>query len=264
MAASTYTAFTDRVIDKYEGPYTWDKDDPGGPTNMGITCYDLAEHRHATMSSMAAWAEAVKEMKRPEALAIYKQKYAAAISYDALPAGADTAIYDYEINSGIERVGLVVNSLLGLPGHVFNAATVKALQSTDVDRFITNLDKERLRFLHAIKGGAMWQKYGRGWGARVADVDQYSHHLASGKTSSPAPEAPDLAKVPTPKGVVVPRTGNAVTGGFVAGAGGGTAAVAAGAPHWVIGAIVGAAVVGAVGYGVYAGYQDMKANKVQL
>ena len=57
---STYKAFIDRVIDKYEGGYGWDKDDKGGPTKYGITCYDLAEHMGQKMTSMAQWAPIVK------------------------------------------------------------------------------------------------------------------------------------------------------------------------------------------------------------
>lgn len=264
MAAANYKAFIDRVIQRYEGGYGWDSGDPGGPTKYGITCYDLAEHRGQKMTSMSAWAPIVRAMGLDEAEAIYKTKYAGFVHFDELPSGADCVCLDYGINSGNGRVGLVANSLVGLHGSVFTAATVKAIQTTDVNRFITNMDQERLRFLHAIRGGAMWQKFGRGWGARVADLDTYSHHLAAGKPASTAPAAPDLSNVPTPKGVVVPTTGKTITGGVVGGAAAGGASVAAGAPHWLAGTLIGVAVVGAVGYGIYQGYQDLQANKVHV
>lgn len=261
MAAANYKAFVDRMIQKYEGGYCWDAGDPGGPTKYGITCYDLAADQHKPMTSMRAWVEPVKAMTLETAERIYKTKYAAAVFFDQLPSGADCAVMDYGVNSGVGRVGLVANSLVGLKGSVFTAATVKAINETDVNRFISNMDAERLRFLHAIRGGAAWKEFGRGWGARVADLDTYSHALARGAPTVPAP---DLSNVPTPKGVVVPRAGKVITGGVVGGAAAGGVAAASSLPDWVIPVVVGVAVVGAIGYGVYAGYQDMQANKVHL
>lgn len=261
MAAATYKAFVDRMIQKYEGGYCWDAGDPGGPTKYGITCYDLADSRHEKMTSMKTWAPIVQAMPLSEAEAIYASKYAAAVHYNDLPAGADTVCMDYGVNSGVGRVGLVANSLVGLKGSVFTAATVKAINETDVNRFISNMDAERLRFLHAIKGGAMWTEFGRGWGARVADLDTYAHAVAR---NAPTVPAPDLSKTPTPKGVVVPRTGKVITGGVAGGAVAGGAAAASGVPHWVVPVVIGVAVVGAIGYGAYVGYQDMQANKVHL
>ena len=67
MTIADYQPFVERMIQRYEGGYGWDAADPGGPTKYGITCYDLAEHRHQTVTSMAAWAPLVKAMTLDEA-----------------------------------------------------------------------------------------------------------------------------------------------------------------------------------------------------
>lgn len=256
---ANYKAFVDRMISRYEGGYGWDAADAGGPTKYGITCYDLAQHRHQTMSSKAAWAPLVRAMTLAEAEDIYASKYAAAVHFNDLPSGMDCVVMDYDVNSGTRGV-LVANSLVGASGSVITAASLKALQATDPVRFINNMCDERMRFLRRL---SIWPTFKTGWTARVADLRAYSLHLAQGNPAATAPAAPDLSKVPTPKGVVVPRTGAAVKAG-AAGAVASGAAAASGLPTWAWGSIIGVAVVGAAGFGLYAAHQDAQTNKVQI
>lgn len=217
-----YSAFIRRMIDKYEGGYCWDAGDPGGPTKYGITCYDLAEYRGQSMNSMSAWAPIVKAMPLSEAEAIYKKKYASACKFDQLQSGVDALLLDYGVNSGIARPPRVASAILGLPSTtVFTPALVAAINATDPVKFINDVSNERLRFLKAIRGGSAWEKFGGGWAARVSDLRSYTLALA-GKTT-PA-EAPDLTKVPTPKGTN--RDPNAKkNGGNIAGSGTASATV---------------------------------------
>jgi lysozyme family protein len=257
-----YKPFVDRLIQKYEGGYCWDRGDPGGPTKYGITCYDLAAHRGQTMTSMSAWAPLVQSMTLAEAEDIYSTKYAAAVHFPFLPAGIDCVVMDYEVNSGT-RGTLVANSLVGVAGSIVTPKSITLLNQTDPVRFINNMCDERLRFMHAIKGGSMWATFGRGWSARVADLRAYCLHIAANKPIAAAPPAPDLSKTPTPKAVVVSNAGKTAKVG--AGAAGAAAATsAAGLPAWAWGTMAGIAVAGALGYGLYEAYQDAQANRVQL
>lgn len=175
--------FLRRVIDKYEGGYCWDKGDPGGPTNFGITCYDLAEERHQTMTSMSAWAPTVKAMPESEALGIYNTKYCEGIGFDQTHSGPDCVECDYGINSGLARVKLVRARLLQL-------AKKPTVNDCDTHWYIDAMCDERLTFMKGIRGGSAWEEFGRGWGARVADLRAYCHHLASAgdpKDAAPAP-----------------------------------------------------------------------------
>lgn len=252
---ANYTAFIDRVIKNYEGAYGWDKGDPGGPTKYGITCFDLAEHRRQKMTSMSAWAPIVKAMPLSEAEVIYQDKYAASLGFSILPSGADCVLLDYGINSGIGRPIHVANAILRTKELKIDTAIVNAIEAYGVTRFIHAVDAERLQFMHAIKNGAMWRKFGHGWGTRVADLTAYSDHLAAldkGHVST-APVPPDLSNVVTPKATHVAKSAGGATAGSVIAAPAGLHF--AGMSH----AVVAAAAIGILAAGI--GYEAWQSHK---
>jgi lysozyme family protein len=254
-----YTPFIGRVISRYEGDYGWNKKDPGGPTKYGITCFDLAEHRHLKMTSMAAWAPTVQAMTLAEAEDIYKTKYAAAIRFDDLPPGVDCCMLDYGINSGTARPIRVARALVKLPQYaVMDQSLLDAIKKYDQAKFCKAMDAERLQFMHAIKGGAMWAEFGHGWGSRVADLDAYCAHLAAGKAVAAAPDAIDLTHVVTPKATHVAKTAGGVTAGSTLGA----PAVAhlTGFPLWQCGLIAGGILAAGIGYEAWQAQKAAAAN----
>ena len=257
MAIETYKAFVDRMIQRYEGGYGWNKKDPGGPTKYGITCYDLAEHRGQKMASMTAWAPLVEAMPLSEAADIYRTKYATAIRYNDLPAGVDCCVMDYGVNSGCSRAILSLRAILGVKGNgLMDETLVAAIKKVDPVQLISSLCAERLQFMHGIRGGSAWAEFGGGWGSRVADLKLYSDHLAQGKTvvSAPAPTV-DLANVVTPKAIHQPDTAPTATMASAA-----TVAIAAhtaGAPLW--GVAVAAIAVIAIGI-IYEAWSESRAT----
>lgn len=254
-----YVPFVDRLIGHYEGGYGWNKKDPGGPTKYGITCYDLAEHRHQTMTSQSAWAPLVREMPLTEADAIYKAKYADAIRFDELPAGVDCAVMDYAVNSGIARSVRVAAALVGLTRSNVRVddTLLDALKHADARRLVDSICTERLKFMHAIRGGSAWAEFGRGWQARVDDVRAYGERLAAGSTPAPLP-APDLTKIAQPKAVHVPETAPTKTAGGVVAAG--AAAHLSGAPWWGVALACAGVVVAGIGYELWQEHRTTAAN----
>lgn len=256
-----YAPFIDRVIQRYEGPYGWNKRDPGGPTKYGITCYDLAEHRGQAMKSMADWAPLVKAMTLQEAEEIYATKYAARLAFNALQPGCDTVILDYGINSGYSRAIRVARTLVGKPGNdlVFDAELVTAVNATNAKTFVDAMCKERLAFMHAIRNGSAWAEFGHGWQSRVDDLQAYSDHLAAG--------AHPLADPPA-KPVVVgaPKATNPQPKSTTAGTVASTppvivAAHEAGLPWYGVAAVAAAVLIGGVAYEIW---QANKANTANL
>lgn len=251
---NTYKAFTDRMINKYEGGYGWDKADTGGPTKYGITCFDLAEHMGQKMDSMARWAPIVKAMSLETAEQIYATKYAAAIRYNDLPAGVDVEMEDYGVNSGISRPIRVVRAILRQPpGTRMDQPLMDAIRKADPNKLIDDISAERLHFMHSIRGGSAWATFGGGWGARVADLKAYAHHLAAAPGAVPEPIPPDLSNVSTPKAQHGdPKTnGNVIkttTGTIIAA---GPSGWAAGVPTELLAIGLGFIIVGGVGYAVY-------------
>ena len=167
-----YQPFVERMIQRYEGGYGWDRNDPGGPTKFGVTCYDLAEYRHETMDSMARWAPLVQAMSLFEADVIYAQKYATACRFNDLAAGCDCVVFDFGVNSGPSRAIKIAQQVTGvLVDGILGSVTLEAINAYSPSTFVNELCDERLHFL---RGLSIWRNFGRGWSARVADLRAYS------------------------------------------------------------------------------------------
>src|SRR5271169_1471565 len=148
------------MIARYEGGYGWDRNDPGGPTKYGITCYDLAKHRGQKMNSMTAWAPLVKAMLMPEADDIYAADYEPVCRFNELSVGKDCAVFDFLVNSGTRAIR-IVQFLVGVRADgVLGPITLQAINDAPPPRFINDLCDARLAFLHSL---ANWKNFGRGW-----------------------------------------------------------------------------------------------------
>src|SRR5262249_55564304 len=104
---TNYSEALKRLLED-EGGYTNDPQDPGGPTNFGITIHDYRMY-----VAKNGTADDVKHMTVEQAKAIYKPKYWDALNCDDLPSGVDYAVFDYGVNSGIYRAARVLQTLVG-------------------------------------------------------------------------------------------------------------------------------------------------------
>src|SRR5690606_4970986 len=98
------------LVLEHEGGYSNHPNDPGGPTNYGIT---IADYRRYVKAD--ATAADVRAMRLDDAGAIYRAAYWNALRCDSLPPGLDYAVFDYGVNSGVGRAAKVLRRLLGLP-----------------------------------------------------------------------------------------------------------------------------------------------------
>ena len=172
---TNYKPFIERVIQRYEGGYGWDANDRGGPTKYGITCYDLAEHRHEHMDSMVRWAPLVQAMTMTEAGDIYANKYATACDFADLDSGADCVVLDFGINSGPSRAVKFSQRIVGVAQDgVLGPVTRSAINQMNAVAFVNALCGARLSFLHGLQ---IWSVFGKGWGARVMDLREYAMNL---------------------------------------------------------------------------------------
>lgn len=259
---SNYSAFLQRMIDKYEGGYGWDKADAGGPTKYGITCFRLAEYRGQTMDSMSRWAPIVEAMSRGEAEVIYKKYYADACFFDQLKSGVDAVTLDYGVNSGPGRAIAVLKALLDLPTTAPAEVVIRAANNADGRWLINAMCDERLAFMKRIKGGSQWAVFGKGWGARVSDLRTYCLALATNAKSTPAT---DLSRVSTPKATNTAPDANAVvvngTGGSLTG---GVGASLAGAPWTFVLLLVAFGIAASLVYVWWSKRTAAKANALVL
>jgi lysozyme family protein len=175
MTIADYAPFVDRMIGRYEGGYGWDKNDPGGPTKDGITCYDLAEFMHKPMTSMAAWAPIVAAMTLATADQIYAIKYATSCAFNALNVGKDCVVFDFGVNSGQSRSIKCAQIVVGFRGNdvdgVIGDKTLAAINGYDPVKFVNQLCDARMAFLEGLP---IWHTFKAGWTARVIDLRAYS------------------------------------------------------------------------------------------
>lgn len=168
---NTYAEAMNHVLE-YEGGYSNDRGDPGGPTNWGITIHDARMYWKPN-----ATAANVRAMPKSVALDIYRKHYADPLRYDYLPAGLDFAVLDYGINSGISRAAKVLQNLLGVtPDGQIGPITVGAAQKADVTTIINGICDERLHFLQHLH---TWPIFGKGWGSRVKDARKAALQMAT-------------------------------------------------------------------------------------
>lgn len=169
---STYGTAMRRGVFPHEGGYTHHADDPGGPTNYGIT---LAVARRYWKAD--ATAADLRAMPRSVAEDIYRRHYAAPLRYDDLPAGIDYCVLDYGIHSGVARAGKVLRRVLGLPDRDWRVTddVLHAAAARDPALLIGAVCDERLAFLRRLK---TWPVFGRGWARRVREVRALALELA--------------------------------------------------------------------------------------
>lgn len=148
----------------YEGGYTNDAADPGGPTNWGITIYDARMYwkKDATAGD-------VKAMPLSVAIDIYRDKYWAKMACDVDPDGVDLATFDYGVNSGTGRA---------IPCRTAN-------KNGNIVEWVKGICDDRLTFLTHLR---TWSVFGKGWGRRVSDVKARGVKMALAGQGVPAPQ----------------------------------------------------------------------------
>lgn len=274
MAKALYADALERILVN-EGGYVNHPNDPGGPTNKGVTqrVYDAYRDRKKQKR------RSVKSITIAELQEIYRKQYADIVSFDELPAGVDYAVFDGAVNSGPKQAAKWLQRALRpvykgkIDGDIGNLTLDAARKVNDHDQLIADMLSLRLAFLQSLK---TWATFAKGWKARLRDVKQGAQAWARGSVPSPN-EYREGGDAPAPvEDMPEPA---APTGGPTVGAGaGGAAAVLEtarqqiepiagyGAPDFInqaLGFIVIALAVIAIGGFIYGLYAKWKADKLR-
>jgi len=151
------------VVFAQEGGFTNRADDPGGPTNFGITIATLSEWRNKPVSE-----DDVRNLTQNEAKEIYRVKYwNVARCYD-LPAGLDLSVFDMGVNAGPMTSVKILQRVIGVTddGSV-GPLTLAAVNRSKTGDLVPKFAEARLDYYKTLPG---WATYGNGWGNRVARV----------------------------------------------------------------------------------------------
>jgi len=148
---------------KWEGGYSNNLDDPGGPTMHGIIQreYDVWRRKQGKRI------RPVRQIEDTELREIYRTEYWDAMDCDGLAAGMDLCVFDAAVNSGVAR------------------AQHWCAQAQEIDTFCDL----RLAFLQGL--GRLWRVFGAGWRRRIAGV-RNDAHLMAGESVTLAPHDSSL------------------------------------------------------------------------
>lgn len=152
--------------------------DPGGWTKYGVTLKDV----RAYIKPAATGAD-VCAINEGQAVRIYDGKYWAhrCVRGDVLPAGLDYSLFDYAVNAGAMRPGVVLRRIMAVNDDrcdVSDALMVRVL-SKDAVQLISAIANERRRFY----GNLIAQKpalavFRNGWMNRANAVERISLKMA--------------------------------------------------------------------------------------
>jgi lysozyme family protein len=157
----------------HEGGYSNHPSDPGGATMKGVTqaVYDDWRVRQGLGK------RSVRDIENGELSAIYRRDYWDRIKGDDLPAGVDYAVFDFAVNSGVNRASRFLQAVAGVTQDgVIGPASIAAVKAKPTQAVIQALCDKRLTFL---KGLQTWGTFGKGWGARVAGVRAKALEMAA-------------------------------------------------------------------------------------
>lgn len=149
----------------HEGGFVNDPRDPGGATNKGITqqVYDDWRERHGDEK------RSVRFIEEAEVENIYLNRYWRPLNGDRLPDGVDYCLFDFAVNSGVNRAARYLQRAVGVAedGQI-GPMTLGAAAATQPDRLINEICTLRQRYLEQLRTFAT---FGRGWTRRVAEVE---------------------------------------------------------------------------------------------
>ena len=152
-----------KAVLHHEGGFVNHPADPGGMTNLGCTKKVWEEWVGHEVDE-----KAMRSLTPADVAPLYKKKYWDAVKGDELPDGVDYIMFDTAINSG---PGRAVKFLQGCVGADMDGAlgpkTLAAAKAADPKQLVEDYAKRRLSFLQDLP---TWGTFGKGWGRRVAEV----------------------------------------------------------------------------------------------
>lgn len=161
-----------KAILHHEGGFVNHPSDPGGMTNLGVTKKVWEEWVGHEVDEKAMRA-LTPEMVGP----MYKAKYWDKIKGDDLPGGVDYAVFDAAVNSGPGRAAKWLQGCVGVEqdGGI-GPKTLAAVTAFDPKKLVEDYAKRRLSFLMDLPH---WGTFGKGWGRRVAEVQNTASSMTA-------------------------------------------------------------------------------------
>jgi hypothetical protein len=150
-------------IFKAEGGYSDNANDPGGPTNFGITLATLKAYE----GNPNLTADAVKALTPEMAKEIYRTAYWNRMQCGSLPPGLDLEVFDFGVNAGPSEAVKTLQKIVGVTqdGSI-GPITLAALGQLKPKDVIGRYSDARLAFYKAVNN----PEFEQGWANRVSQI----------------------------------------------------------------------------------------------
>lgn len=149
---------------QHEGGYVNHPKDPGGATNKGVTQAVYDDWRE----DKGLAKQSVRDITPAEVMAIYKLLYWDRVKGDQLPAGVDYCVFDFAVNSGVNRASRFLQRAVGVAEDgKLGPITLRAVSAMGADCLVDAICNARMTFLKGLKH---FNVFGKGWTRRVEDV----------------------------------------------------------------------------------------------
>ena len=156
------------LVLQHEGGFVNHPDDPGGPTNLGVTLGTARRLGIDVDGDGDTDIVDIRLLKPADAAKVYRHEYWNRVKGDELPAGVDYAVFDLAVNSGVGRAGKMLQAIVGSPiDGAIGPNTLAAVRGVPAQAIITQLCDDRLAFLRRL---STWPTFGKGWAKRVEGV----------------------------------------------------------------------------------------------
>lgn len=151
-----------------EGGYVNHPDDPGGPTNLGVTVATWRAwiHEPVTIADM-------KALTRADVAPLYRVQYWNTIDGDQLPPALAMCVFDFGVNASPQRAARMLQDLVGATadGHI-GPATCRAVQQFVAAHGLPELVRQYQQARRAYyRSLPTFRVFGRGWLNRVDKVE---------------------------------------------------------------------------------------------
>lgn len=158
----------------FEGGFTNNPLDKGGPTNFGITASELGQIRNL---GRAATVAEIQALTKDQAAQIYKDKYIVGSGFEKIPSGElRLIVVDSGVLHGISRAAKWLQQSLAVPADgQIGDVTLNALNGAAGPKAGRGVLALRFKFIGQIlKNDPRQVAFAQGWLNRVADLIQYA------------------------------------------------------------------------------------------
>lgn len=147
---------------KSEGGWVFNKNDPGGETNLGVT-------RRVWEEWTGRREEDMKSLTPEKVAPLYKVNYWDKCKGDSLPVGVDLCVFDFGVNSGTHRAVVFLQRIAKVTQDgVLGPKSMTAVNAMSPDALIKEYCMARRLF---IRGLTTYEHFGRGWENRINSVE---------------------------------------------------------------------------------------------